>query len=72
MVTEVQKYRAQFFQILGLACLTPIGRIFLSIPNISLKDFNVKFLIYCIASVLLIYLGIILIVRGIEVLEGYK
>ena len=72
MGTESQKYRAQLFQVSGLACFTPIGKTFMDLPNIGIGHMNLKFIIYLLLSVFLIYMGIILIVRGFEVLEGNK
>lgn len=70
MVTESEKYRAQLLQILGLSFMAPTGKLYLNIPEIEITDLNLKFLAYITVSLLLVYLGIICIVRGIEILEG--
>ena len=72
MTFEADKYRAQLFQVSGLALMTPVGKIYLSLLDIGLKDLTLKFFFYFLTSLFLVYLGIILIMRGFEILEEGK
>lgn len=72
MTPNGDKYRAQILQVGGFALLTPLGQIYLGLVNLDLDDINLKFIIYLLASFLIGYVGIILFVRGIEILEGSK
>ena len=69
MVTEADKYRAQFLQIVGLACMTPMGKIFLDIPNVDIQYMSIKHFLYLIVCLFLAYVGIMIAVRGLEILE---
>ena len=69
MVSKLQEFQAQFFQIAGFACMTPIGKIFLNILDLELKDLSIKFFIYSLVSVFLFCIGIILNIKGMEYLE---
>ncbi|OGI18710.1 MAG: hypothetical protein A3B68_03450 [Candidatus Melainabacteria bacterium RIFCSPHIGHO2_02_FULL_34_12] len=69
MVTKQQEYQARFFQVIGLGFMTPIGNLFLKIPDIELADVDLKVLIYMVVSILLVFLGIILNIKGMEYLE---
>lgn len=69
MVLEENKYRAQILQIGGFALMTPAAKIYLSILDFKLSDLSVKFFIYSLVSMFFLYLGIILLVRGIEMLK---
>lgn len=70
MISEVQKYRAQFFQIVGLAFMTPFGKLTLKIFNLEPIAINLYLFIASLLSLFCLYFGIILIVKGIDVLEG--
>lgn len=70
MVLEVQKYRAQFFQILGFSFMTPCGKMILNLFDLEPSYLSLKFLILFIISPTFAFLGIILNVKGINVLEG--
>lgn len=39
------KYRVQLFQIAGLSLFAPIGKIFIDIKDMGLKDLNLAFLV---------------------------
>ncbi|MBI3590750.1 MAG: hypothetical protein HY094_05140 [Candidatus Melainabacteria bacterium] len=69
MVSEVQKYRAQFFQVLGFSFMTPIGKIVLDAIDMEQSDLTFKLLIYTGVALILASLGIILNLKGMEVLE---
>ena len=69
MVLEENKYRAQILQIGGFGLMTPAAKIYLSILDLKLNDLSVKFFIYSLVSMFLLYLGIIFLVRGIEMLK---
>ena len=69
MVTEDQKYIAQFFQISSFCCMTPLGKFILSIGELTLSDITIMFVIYLIISVVLFLFGIILAAKGLETIE---
>ena len=69
MVSEVQKYRAQFFQIMGLIFMTPFGKLTLKIFNLEPITINLYLFVASLLSLLCLYFGIILIVKGMDVLE---
>ncbi len=69
MVTESQKHRASLFQILGLILMTPFGRLILRFFNFEPLPVNFHLFIAVIFSLILLYLGIIVVVRSIEILE---
>jgi len=72
MITELQKYRAQVFQILGFALMTPLGKFVLDLKDIKLENINLWFFLYLFISLFLTYLGIICIFKGEEKLEEYR
>ena len=49
--------------------MTPFGKLVLGIPEYKLSDLNLLFIFYIILSLLLFYLGIILMLKGEEHLE---
>ncbi len=69
MAMDIQKYRAQFFQISGFCFMSPFGKLVLGIPGYKLSDFNFLFIIYIVISLFLFYLGIIFMFKGEEHLE---
>ena len=69
MVSKLQEFQAQFFQILGFAFMTPIGNFFLRIPDMNISDINLKVLLYIIVSCVFVIIGIILNIKGMEYLE---
>ena len=72
MVTELDKYRAQFFQVGGLCFMTPLGKVVLGLLDYDLGRMWLKLLLYSIFSLLLFYVGIIFVVKGEEHLEKEK
>ena len=75
MNSEVQRYRAQFFQISGFCLMSPFGKIILDGLDLKLSDvLTVKFAIYFTCTIFLACLGIILAIHGMEALEerGHK
>ena len=69
MITEKDKYRAQFFQIGAFALMTPLGKVFLDLRETSFKDFNLWFLGYFILALMFFMCGIICATVGIIYLE---
>ena len=69
MVSEIQKYRAQVFQVLAFAFMTPFGKLILDIICNQKINFSWGFLASLLFSLLLVYLGIIFIFKGEEKLE---
>lgn len=72
MVTELDKYRAQYFQIAGFCLMSPLGKIILNLFDYELKEIlTIKFLICSVIALLLFYLGLVLIFKGEEKLEEW-
>ena len=69
MNLEVKKYRAQIFQIIGLAFMTPCGKLVLDTICSQQINFTWSFLLASMFSLLLVYWGIIFILKGEEKLE---
>lgn len=70
MTDDVQKYRATTFQAGGFALMTPLARIVLELEYVQLSTIDLQRLLYLLLAVILFISGIILIARGMEVLEG--
>jgi len=73
MATGLDKYRAQFFQILGFIFLTPLGKFimrFLDVDNPF--PFTLKSVFVFVISILIGYYGIIFVLKGDEYSEGGK
>lgn len=69
VITEADKYRATSFQVGSFALMTPLGRLILDLRDFTLYDLNIMFLLYVLLSLFFFYAGIILLVRGLEILE---
>lgn len=69
MDIEIKKYRAHTFQIFGLACITPAAKITLKVLSDEHINLGIKFVIACIVSMALLYLGIMFILEGEECLD---
>ena len=67
---ELRKFRAQMIQIIGFSFMTPVGKLFLSIPDIELDDLEMVYFSYWMISLFLLYLGIICLARSQEIMEG--
>lgn len=72
MLNEVRKYRAQFFQIAGISCMSPLGKCFLDIKEIHRQDLNLAFLVHILVSLLLFFTGIMFIKTGLKIIKGEK
>lgn len=70
MADDVQKYRAITFQAAGFALMTPLARIVLELEYLRLNALGLQFFLYVFLALFLFFSGIILIARGMEVLEG--
>ena len=69
-MTTYDEYRAETFRMLGLALMTPFGKEVLDFPNFRFENTNLQSVIYFIFSLILLYFGIILVLKGFEILEG--
>lgn len=69
MASEVQKYRANMFQIGGFGLMSPLGKVVLNFSEYKLLDLNLQFLLNILLSLLLFSLGIMLLIKGMETLE---
>lgn len=70
MADDVQKYRASTFQIAGFALMTPLARIVLELEHIKLTAINLQQILYLLLAVFFFVSGIILLARGMEILQG--
>ena len=69
MVSEADKHRAITIQIAGFALMTPFGNIILNIYGYELFKYGlVIFSLYLLFTLFLFYLGIICLLRSIEIL----
>ena len=66
MAADIQKYRAQMFQILGFAFTTPLGKFMLDLKDIKLTDVRAWLFIYFLFSVVVAYCGILFLNKGQE------
>lgn len=67
MITELEKHRAQLFQIVGFAFMTPLGKIALRFLDIDEPFvFNLKLVIISAVSGLLFYFGLKCVVKSDE------
>jgi hypothetical protein len=69
MTTDGNKYKAELLKIVGFSLITPLGKIILNIPDYTYEDINLKFFIFCLLSLVLLYIGIIVLNRGIYMNE---
>ena len=72
MVSEAQKYRAQFFQIVGISFMTLFGKIILGLFDPKFEYSIIRFLGLLFVSTILVLGGIIFILKGIDNLEGER
>lgn len=69
MTTEVQKYKAQFLQIIGMVLMTPFGKLMLKLLDPDPFVVTLKFVIVFMISLFITFIGIIFVTRGIYHLE---
>ena len=69
MLTEEQKYKASIFKIIGIAMLSPFGRIFLDPLSFCLKYGPIFSASYIIFSALVMVVGFIFIEKGRDIID---
>ena len=69
MIREVDKYKAQFFQIVGFSFMTPFAKLIMDIFDMQFIKLKLAYFVLLSISLVLLYLGIILITKGLEHLE---
>lgn len=69
MVSDIQKYRAQIFQVMGFAFMSPFGKFMLDLKDIKIMDITLWSFIYFLFSFVAAYYGIILFNKGQDELE---
>ena len=69
MTTEPQKYRAYTFNIAGFALISPSGRIFFEPVALFKECGPILFFVYIIISLGLALLGLILLLKGYDILD---
>ena len=72
MASDLQKYRANLFQVSGFSLMVPISKIILNLNEMSLEDLNLQFFFYVLPCFLLAYLGLALIAKGDDTMERGK
>lgn len=71
MVKDSDKYRSTMFQISGFALMSPTGKVIMNIYDYGFGEFfTFKFLMCLLVDFVLFCIGIILLLRGFEILEG--
>ena len=63
-----EEYLVGIYKIFGVALTTPLGKIFLTIPDIKFKDVSSGFLIYFIMSLVLFLIGVILLLSSYDMI----
>ena len=63
MITE-EEYLAEIYKIAGFALMSPMGKFVLDIPTLSVDSLNYPFFIYLFLSILLFFIGFIMILNG--------
>lgn len=69
MITSTD-YKVEIYKILGLALLSPFGKLVISIPDLGWKLFKPSFFIAFVLFSLFALIGIILILYGYEIIKG--
>ncbi len=69
MVTEKDKYRAQFYQISGFALMSPLGKLIIDLKTLKIEDFHFILFIYTFIYAVLFLCGMLLICKGLDFLE---
>lgn len=70
MTDDIQKYRAMTFQLAGFALMSPFGNLIIKAFELELLKMGLKLLIFILIYLLLFCGGIILITKGMSILEG--
>ena len=63
MITE-EEYLAEIYKVAGFALMSPMGKFVLDIPTLSVNSFNYPFFIYLFLSILLFFIGFIMLLSG--------
>lgn len=66
MLTK-EEYLANGYKILELALMSPVGKLYLTIPELRLLDANFYFIVYCLVSIVLFLVGIIVFFNGYDI-----
>lgn len=72
MISDLQKYRAQVFQISGFALMAPVGKFVLDLKDTKPGDMDIWYFICLVIAFMLGYFGIIFIFKGEEKLEELR
>ncbi len=69
MIRERDKYKAGYFQIGAFSCMAPLGKVILDIKEMNQASFTLAFFIHIVVALILFYFGIILLGKGLFILE---
>lgn len=69
-MTTPNEYRAEVMKITGFALMTPVGTLIISFAISGIEIFCLKSLISLIVFGISFYAGVIIVHRGLEILEG--
>lgn len=69
MITESDRYKAQLLQRTGFAFMVPFGTLIIKYLVLEGNIFSIRFVLAFIGSLILVYFGIIIALRGIEILK---
>ena len=68
LIREVDKYGAEIFKIVGFAFMSPFGRIIVQ-PSVVFNELSrVAFIFYIIFSLFLFFVGLMVLIKGYEIL----
>ena len=66
-MTEDEQF-SEILKIAGFSLMTPFGGLFLGIPRFRFADLTVLSFTYFLVSLILFYIGIILLLKSVELL----
>lgn len=69
MITP-NEYRAEILKISGFALMTPLGTLIISLGISEVNLFSFKTFIFLFFFGFLFYVGVIIVCRGLKILEG--
>jgi len=69
MASDLQKYKAQIFQIIGIGFTAPLGKVVLDAFDIEFDKYDLKLLSLFLIAFFFAVLGIILMFKGSDHLD---
>ena len=69
-MTTSNEYRAEVMKLTGFGLMTPIGTLLINFAISDIKIFSFRTLVFLILFLFFLYIGIIVVNRGLEISEG--